>query len=431
MSSFDLVIRRLDDKELSDLAKDIRSGWPEAETGLTVELAPGITRNTTVDLDIPSNHNIINLTISIFQRQSTNTAQSTNVLRYNIIFSRNAREKHNLGSTLFTSSVTVTQSNPPDRNNNPNYQNYISWLSANSHAITGAIAKIQRFSLPEQSATTEAGINYEAFLQGLQDAQTRGLDAFQKAFERLDIFNAKIREEAELKEQQRLEHYEELRQDLGRREEELARSSHKSERRKLFDLLTSADNLGRRKELVSKRSIIARWAIAAISVSFGTISAVVSFKIAELIQSSNTGSGPSTLSQEYLMVKSILSAALATASFAFSASWIKSFYESDIEYTREAERLNADMIRANWAIETILEVQEEYKKDVSPELISSITKNLFEAPDKPTNRDDAALALKALLGFTASAKFGTDGTTVEINKKEARKLSEANKPDGA
>ncbi|MDG6094991.1 hypothetical protein LOC54_07700 [Acetobacter sp. AN02] len=129
------------------------------------------------------------------------------------------------------------------------------------------------------------------------------------------------------------------------------------------------------------------------------------------------------------MAKSILSGVLATASFAFSVSWIKSFYERDVEHTREAERLNADMIRANWAIETILEVQEEYKKDVSSELISSITKNLFEEPGKPANRDDAALALKALLGFTVSAKFGTDGTTVEINKKEARKLSEASKRD--
>lgn len=178
--------------------------------------------------------------------------------------------------------------------------------------------------------------------------------------------------------------------------------------------------MGRRKQLVSKHSVIARWAIAAISVLFGIVSAVISFKVAQLIQNSNTGSSSSIISQEYLMVKSILSAALATASFAFSASWIKSFYQSDIEHTREAEQLNADMIRANWAIETILEVQEEYKKEISPELISSITKNLFESPDKPTNRDDAALALKALLGFTASAKFGTDGTTVEINKKKPK-----------
>lgn len=426
MSSFHLVIRRLDDKELSDLANGIISCWPEAETKLTVELAPGIVRNTIVDLDIPGNHNIINLTISIIQILHNNR-QTTHVNRYNILFSRDMREKHNLGSALFTSNVTITKTTPP----NGEDSNYTSWLNNNSTKLIEIIAKIQRFSLPEQSATTDAGINYEAFLQGLQDAQARGLDAFQKAFERLDSFNAKIREQAELKEQQRLEHYEELRRDLDKREEELARSSHKSERRKLFELLTSADNLSRRKQLISKHNIIARWAIAIISVLFGTISAILSYRIAQLIQSSNTGSGPSTLSQEYLMVKSILSAALATASFAFSASWIKSFYEKDSEYTREAEQLNADMIRANWAIETILEVQEEYKKEISPELISSITKNLFDAPDKPANSDDAALALKALLGFTASARFGTDGTTVEINKKDARKLSEANKQDGA
>lgn len=423
MSSIELVIRRLDDKALSDLVKDIRSGWPEDETELTVELAPGITRNTTVDLDIPATRNIIRLNISIIQRN----VGSADITRYNILFSREALEKYGIGSTLFANKVTITQSKVPDRSNIQIYQNYTNWMKVYSEEIVGAIAKIQRFSLPEQSATTEAGINYEVFLQGLQDAQTRGLDAFQKAFERLDSFNAKIREEAELKEQKRLVHYEELRRDLDKREEELARSSHKSERRKLFDLLTSADNLGRRKQLVSKHSVIARWAIAAISVLFGIVSAVISFKVAQLIQNSNTGSSSSIISQEYLMVKSILSAALATASFAFSASWIKSFYQSDIEHTREAEQLNADMIRANWAIETILEVQEEYKKEISPELISSITKNLFESPDKPTNRDDAALALKALLGFTASAKFGTDGTTVEINKKEAKKLSEDSK----
>lgn len=190
MSSIELVIRRLDDKALSDLVKDIRSGWPEDETELTVELAPGITRNTTVDLDIPATRNIIRLNISIIQRN----VGSADITRYNILFSREALEKYGIGSTLFANKVTITQSKVPDRSNIQIYQNYTNWMKVYSEEIVGAIAKIQRFSLPEQSATTEAGINYEVFLQGLQDAQTRGLDAFQKAFERLDSFNAKIRE---------------------------------------------------------------------------------------------------------------------------------------------------------------------------------------------------------------------------------------------
>ncbi|MDG6094943.1 hypothetical protein LOC54_07440 [Acetobacter sp. AN02] len=63
MSDFHLLIRRIDDKELSDLVSSIRSDWPDDETRLSVELAPGITRDKTEGLDAPGSHNIINLNI--------------------------------------------------------------------------------------------------------------------------------------------------------------------------------------------------------------------------------------------------------------------------------------------------------------------------------------------------------------------------------
>lgn len=418
----ELEIRRLDDKEVSDLFEDIRSLWNKDCTNIIVELGPEILRKSTSGLDIPSNFNIIKLTLMILEKVQDQSRGMSIVTRYKIIFSRDLKGGRENISTLLTNNIELISEKL-----NINDQKHKKWLEDNNLSLANAVSKIQKLAAPKEGYREKADLDYSVFLAGIERSQARSMEEFRLAFKELSEYRIELDKKFDDIEEERRLKYQRLDEDLTRRESELNKSSHKSERRKLFDLLTSTGKESRRKGLVSREYKFARWSVVVICVIFGSIFALVSLKIAETVPQFANSSGGSAIPEEYLIIKSVLSAMAATAAFAFSVSWIRTFYEKDIEDAREVERLNADMIRANWAIETILEVEEQYDREVSPDLIKNITKNLFEAPINPEKNNDAALALQALLGFTGSASFGPDGTRVQIDKKEARQLAAASK----
>jgi hypothetical protein len=126
----------------------------------------------------------------------------------------------------------------------------------------------------------------------------------------------------------------------------------------------------------------------------------------------------------YLIIRSIVSSIIALGAFAYAAGWMRRYYNEEIAARRQIERLNADLARASWIIEAVLEVQYEKKGEIPEAWINSVTSGLFQEPSI-SKIDDAALALKALMGFTASASFGPDGAKVDLNSRGAKRLSRA------
>lgn len=127
----------------------------------------------------------------------------------------------------------------------------------------------------------------------------------------------------------------------------------------------------------------------------------------------------------YLILKSIMTGIVAIGSFSYAASWIKRYYDEDVALAREMQLLNADVARATWVIEAIHEVKHEAKGELPKEWIDAVTRNLFTNTNQRSSMDDGAMALRALMGFTANASFGPDGPKFEINRKGAKGLANA------
>lgn len=123
----ELEIRRLDDKEVSDLFEDIRSLWNKDCTNIIVELGPEILRKSTSGLDIPSNFNIIKLTLMILEKVQDQSRGMSIVTRYKIIFSRDLKGGRENISTLLTNNIELISEKL-----NINDQKHKKWLEDNN-----------------------------------------------------------------------------------------------------------------------------------------------------------------------------------------------------------------------------------------------------------------------------------------------------------
>jgi hypothetical protein len=127
----------------------------------------------------------------------------------------------------------------------------------------------------------------------------------------------------------------------------------------------------------------------------------------------------------FLMLKSLASGVISAGAFTYSATWLKRYYQEDLAQAQELQRLNADVARASWVVEAIHEIQDEAKAELPPAWVEAVTRNLFSHENARSQVDDAALALRALMGFSAGAKIGPNGAEIEIGKKGAKALSQA------
>ncbi|MAK56888.1 MAG: hypothetical protein CML17_13780 [Pusillimonas sp.] len=132
----------------------------------------------------------------------------------------------------------------------------------------------------------------------------------------------------------------------------------------------------------------------------------------------------------FLILKSVLSGIVTVGFFTYSAAWLKKYYDEDVALAREMQRLNADVARATWVIEAIHEVRHEGKGEVPKEWIDAVTRNLFSGNGDRKNLGDGAMAIRALMGFTANASFGPDGPKFEIGRKGAKELAKAEVSEG-
>ncbi len=128
----------------------------------------------------------------------------------------------------------------------------------------------------------------------------------------------------------------------------------------------------------------------------------------------------------YLVIKSVLSSLVAIGGLFYAADWTRKIYLNAMKSAKEADQFNYDVLRSNWIIETVLEVTKEHEGEVPDAWLNSVTEGLFShTDDKQDHESDASAALRALLGMSASAKLGPEGTTIEVGRKGMRKLGAA------
>lgn len=240
--------------------------------------------------------------------------------------------------------------------------------------------------------------------------------------------------------------------DLAREREKLQLQSYKSERRRIMQDITDAEALKRRRDLAPRGSTRARWAVFLSAILLGVISFGLTYQsitemnadsitmratveamsvagrseeeMTRLRDALSTAINSQGNTNWFLIVKSVLSSIVGVAAFAYAAQWLRTFYDGEIAAARAVDQFNHDLVRASWVIETVLEVKQEHESDVPQEWIEGVTRGLFADSGARSSTDEGIQALKALLGFSASASFGPEGPQVELNRKGAKRLAQ-------
>lgn len=125
-------------------------------------------------------------------------------------------------------------------------------------------------------------------------------------------------------------------------------------------------------------------------------------------------------------IRSFLLALTALAAFFGAAAWLRYFYIRDMQAQEEIRRFRNDMARASWVMDAALEIRKEHDEEIPAEWISGVTEGLFTAQRKDS-LDEGALALAALMGLSASASIGPNGTSIELGKRGGKTIASAMK----
>ena len=261
---------------------------------------------------------------------------------------------------------------------------------------------------------------------------------------------AEIEATYEEKEKERLEAHKKALEELEAKEAKLQLQSYKAERRRIIQQMTDDSTASLHKAMAPKGAIRARWAVffAALGLSllaagfayqsifqFGVTEEIIARITPQLRSNVDANAVGDIVSNAlgatnwFLIARSILSSLVAIGGLVYAASWLRNFYNAEVATAREIDRFNTDLVRASWIIETILEVKHEHDGEIPEAWIDGVTRGLFDNSGRNEAVDEGAQALRALMGFTASASFGPDGPKFDIGRRDARKLAKAAKRD--
>ena len=118
------------------------------------------------------------------------------------------------------------------------------------------------------------------------------------------------------------------------------------------------------------------------------------------------------------------SSALAAALIFYWLSYRKRIADDDARFERQLELFSLDINRASWAIETIIEFQDEAGAGEVPEAwLKGVTSNMFE-PGEPGVSDEtnALEALGALLKTGVRLEAGGNGFSLTTDPKSSKKI---------
>lgn len=120
----------------------------------------------------------------------------------------------------------------------------------------------------------------------------------------------------------------------------------------------------------------------------------------------------------------IFAAAAAGGLLFYLLGWLRRLHSEDVRNERELERYRYDIDRASWVVETILEARAT-QGEVPKEWVEGVTHNLFARGEKRDSEQNALEAVAALLGVSAKAELGPDGTKLELKRDGLRRLGKA------
>ncbi|NVN44476.1 hypothetical protein HW537_11265 [Asaia siamensis] len=403
---------------MSRLFSELNNIWDGPKKTMIVDCGPGLSYDE-IPIDMENADNdIISCTLNISSPVYSRNNQQFSAT-YTIKFERfpvvepahSAIWENRFTLSLMYHNRFETQSESKD------------WLESIKEKIRKTVHAIQKKS-PVYLENPEITHTFSELVSGVRQIHDAQLNKYSEILQ--EIETRRINSESELRERRLyLETtFRQREKDIQKQLAELDRASHKSERRRLFDIVTNEDNTYYRKTSISRENLRQRYYVAIVGSVLGIFLSITSIFTVREISVASIAHDANPLALQYLIIKSVFAGIGAAASFIYVATWIKSYVNSDIEHAREVDKFNADMIRASWAIETILEVQQEYSTTVPDSLVTSMVNNLFAPKSVGPKNDEAALALKALLGFSGKASFGPEGARVEIDKKDARRLSD-------
>ncbi|WP_342068917.1 hypothetical protein [Yoonia algicola] len=299
---------------------------------------------------------------------------------------------------------------------------------------------------PPHARDTDDETVLHELMRGISSTHRQMLGGLDKAVKDANDRRSELEREADERDKARQEKHEEALAALAKEREQLQLQSYRSERRRIMQEITNAKALERRHGLAPTGSARARWAVFYAAILLGLISFFITYQslallgadealaqgiiaslpaefgTAEVVQSVDAALGTTNW---YLIIRSIFSSLVGIGAFAYAASWLRSFYDSEVAAARSIDKYNYDLIRASWIIETVLEVKQEHDSVVPNHWIEGVTRGLFTETGSQSTTDESVQALKALLGFTASASFGPEGPKVELNRRNAKKLSDS------
>lgn len=406
---------RFDDAQICRIFENLQEIWKEAETSIIARCGPGVVVTELDEFVEPNKYNIISVDL-IISRIYQSHGYSHSTTAYSICYERFANTKeetYSLWNNFFKINLIS-----PDHDND-----FTNWVAAHKDEFISTIESIQKFT-PEYDDGSNKSQSFDELLSATKQIFIQQMDRVEKSSRLLDEQRKSLELEFQERRRSQEEAFARKEQELDRKLTELDRSSHKSERRRLFDIVTNQKSQIIRKDSVSFDNKVGRLCVVVIGLLCALILSYISFYAIHEISSLSSLKDSNPIALQYLILKSIFSGLGAAGSFAYVASWIKSNVNKDIEYAQQVNGFNADMVRASWAIETILEVQQEYNTTVPDMLITGMVNNLFSSKSQKPKDDEAALALKALLGFSGKASFGPEGARFEVDKKDARRISD-------
>jgi hypothetical protein len=108
----------------------------------------------------------------------------------------------------------------------------------------------------------------------------------------------------------------------------------------------------------------------------------------------------------------------------YGIRWNDRWFREHANEEFKAKTMQIDILRANWVVETLLEWEREEGREIPPELLTSLTHNLFRYPEESHEESGASSLASVLLGSASKArlKVGADNE-LEFSRAGAKKLS--------
>lgn len=224
------------------------------------------------------------------------------------------------------------------------------------------------------------------------------------------------RKEAELEE--RRERLEELRKSIDDKNNTHARREIRKDilreiksRQEKFSLTEGTNNM--RKPIQG-----AMWLLVVIFVSLGVVSSFEFYNVAQ---------GDDFKKIILFGLKQTVYFGGAVASIIFMIRWMNKWFDLHSQSEFELKSFELDMERASWLVETSLEWKDAKDNVIPPELLESLSRNLFskDEGDEDKLEHPADQLASALMGSASNVRLKSGDSVVEIDPKKLRKSKDS------